>query len=864
MRQLLCVWLLGTAVTCSAPEDLRKEFNAEWRAVMERLEYDALPHPEALDWPDSGFWDKITRISPIRGSVEPPRTSQPSTLAPHTSRLEVGADAFLPLEATHCAVRIDGFRARVVVDLFYRNDGDKRLAGKLQLRLPDGAVPDYTAFGAARATAMPEAPGTTLTSMRSERAGLKEARMVPRTKAARAYEETVRRRIDPALVEWSGGGIFDVRVFPLEPRRLHRISIAYSVDLEPVGDELEYRLELPREAGDLVVDVRTWLGEHLRLHNPERRSLSMRVPGPAAIRMNGKDPELGDFCACRFKPAVPESAAASCPDAIFLIDTSGSSQPDRWFKLAERILERNRPTLRTFRVAFFDVTTRWWRTEAADNTSANVAALMRVARALTTVGATDLGEALRTVAEVPGHADLFLLSDGHATWGDRTPRHVATGQTLFAYGGGDLRTLARLARESGGAVFPLGDDAATAHAKRPWRIVGFDSPGEDVVLRGCPTRVYPGQVLVAAGRGRLARESKLTLRLRQGERTIAIQVPASDPIDSPLTPGIYGAIAVRQLEERGAPEARAYSLHFRVVGPTCSLLMLDSEEDYERFDIRPEQNAEYIRTNPVSGVTAALPNDRDRLLVFLREFAKSPTAERLVREADARELIVDGGGTAALRRLSMRVEAQPGDAEVARAVGLQALADGHAAAAYHLLRHAAELRPQVAQHFLAMALCLERLDKPTLTRIWYEAALSTGAHRGIVRAHYDAFLRRATADIVITILWSTDGTDIDLRVRDAAGEECGYDHTRTGMGGSITSDVTNGLGPEMFVLPRAKPGEYEAWIVNYAPDSIRAGTRTTVYASVLRSGKGSVVRALTFEPDGRRQTVARFRVEAQR
>ena len=42
----------------------------------------------------------------------------------------------------------------------------------------------------------------------------REARLVPRAQAARAYGEVVRRQIDPALLEWSGADIFSARVFP--------------------------------------------------------------------------------------------------------------------------------------------------------------------------------------------------------------------------------------------------------------------------------------------------------------------------------------------------------------------------------------------------------------------------------------------------------------------------------------------------------------------------------------------------------------------------------------------------------------------------------------------------------------------------
>jgi len=42
--------------------ELREKFNDEWRTVMERLEYDALPHPEVLNYPAS--WGEIAKRRP--------------------------------------------------------------------------------------------------------------------------------------------------------------------------------------------------------------------------------------------------------------------------------------------------------------------------------------------------------------------------------------------------------------------------------------------------------------------------------------------------------------------------------------------------------------------------------------------------------------------------------------------------------------------------------------------------------------------------------------------------------------------------------------------------------------------------------
>ena len=79
--------------------------------------------------------------------------------------------------------------------------------------------------------------------------------MVPREKAAFAYSQTVRRRVDPALVEWSGAGVFNARVFPLMPHKLHRIVIGYDVNLTATDQGFVYRLDLPEQVGQCRVDL---------------------------------------------------------------------------------------------------------------------------------------------------------------------------------------------------------------------------------------------------------------------------------------------------------------------------------------------------------------------------------------------------------------------------------------------------------------------------------------------------------------------------------------------------------------------------------------------------------------------------------
>jgi len=110
--------------------------------------------------------------------------------------------------------------------------------------------------------------------------------------------------------------------------------------------------------------------------------------------------------------------------------------------------------------------------------------------------------------------------------------------------------------------------------------------------------------------------------------------------------------------------------------------------------------------------------------------------------------------------------------------------------------------------------------------------------RDYARARLDelaAQIGMGRADIVVTITWNTDNTDVDLHVLEPSGEECFYSHRKTRSGGNLTQDVTQGYGPEMYVLRDAPKGDYDIRAHYFASDRNRASARTKVYATVFEN-----------------------------
>jgi Ca-activated chloride channel family protein len=73
------------------------------------------------------------------------------------------------------------------------------------------------------------------------------AELLDATKARQIYEDIVRQIKDPALLEYTGQGIFKVRIFPIEPRSKKKVSISYREVLYSDNGMYEYVYPLNTE-----------------------------------------------------------------------------------------------------------------------------------------------------------------------------------------------------------------------------------------------------------------------------------------------------------------------------------------------------------------------------------------------------------------------------------------------------------------------------------------------------------------------------------------------------------------------------------------------------------------------------------------
>lgn len=93
-------------------------------------------------------------------------------------------------------------------------------------------------------------------------------------------------------------------------------------------------------------------------------------------------------------------------------------------------------------------------------------------------------------------------------------------------------------------------------------------------------------------------------------------------------------------------------------------------------------------------------------------------------------------------------------------------------------------------------------------------------HKGIKTNFMDKrLLKSEPVDIRVVLSWDTDNCDMDLWVTDPTDEKCFFDNKLTYLGGKISKDVTQGYGPEEFMIKKAPKGTYKIEVDYYGTRS---------------------------------------------
>lgn len=517
--------------------------------------------------------------------------------------------------------------AETTVEHVFRNDSDEQLEGTFHFPLPQGAV---------------------VIGLAMEMNGqLMDGELVERDKARKAYEETVDRMLDPALLEWESGQSFKLRVFPIEAKKTKRVVLRFLAPLHRTSDGLFFAYRPPSSDAGLTAErVHITLDGKTVAAGAGTRTSTGEVLVQAAARA----PEVvvehtkkGAYLHAQLD-LVPADAPAPAGDPrkalVVLCDRSRSMLEARALqaKTTSMLLEQLGPADR-FTVVTGDVTTQALAGGLRGVTDADRQEAVAFVDRAEPDGASDVGRLLEAggrAAEEARAAGLtpvvVYLGDATATWGETkttelervakeqlrdAPLHLLLlGRSTDEVAAGALATAThgRLLRPK------TEEDARRAatlvvHADRARRLddvhlVGAE--GLDVATL-LPGTVYEGDEV---GLSFFVPEgvfpAALSVAGTLGGKPFSRAVDLASAKEAPHVAQRWADARIAVLEREGdahKDEVIKASLEQGVMSRYTSFLVLESEEAYARMNI--ERKAKHTEADPhVSGQDLESPDGR--------------------------------------------------------------------------------------------------------------------------------------------------------------------------------------------------------------------------------------------------------------
>ena len=293
---------------------------------------------------------------------------------------------------------------------------------------------------------------------------LVEGDIVEKERARAIYEQILREKRDPGLLEWAGGSIFKARVYPIAGEK--RIKLSYTQVLPKEGDVYAYHYALQSELlklhplRQLAIEVHVSSAEPLAAVASPSHDCRVQATEHGArvsfdaeeyvpdrdfeLRIRTKSPGEGGaaggltFVADRrggegyflLRFSAPPAAAArgdargAPTDWLVLADTSGSMNgPARATQIAfvEALLQ-SLSDRDTFQLATCDVETRFAFTQPVPNRDENRAPALDFLERRDALGWSDLDSAFGAAfAAANASTHIVYVGDGQPTLGDADP-----------------------------------------------------------------------------------------------------------------------------------------------------------------------------------------------------------------------------------------------------------------------------------------------------------------------------------------------------------------------------------------------------------------------------------------------------------
>ncbi len=545
----------------------------------------------------------------------PPNQPQPTIWQPPRlvlpARLDSRVDSPIQLKTLRITGEVNGRQAITEIDMSFFNPNNRVLEGELQFPLLDGQRVASFAMDVNGA--------------------MREAVPVEKAKGQAVFEDVIRGRIDPGLLEITQGNNFKLRVYPIPSNGVKRVVIRVAQTLDMKAGRALYQLPIgfAERVGTFTLNVqvngiekapeisRSSLGDGLGNIAFSRETFSTRfrlnetrsnfaglgtvdfliTPSNTAAAVQTEFFEGKNYFVVDI-PVPTREAARDIPKTVGILwDSSASAR----IRVGDGTLEAALLDAYFKKMGNGDVKLTRIRDAAEAPQSFRIVngdwSKLREALAATAYdGATNLG------AFVPDLTcrEYLLFSDGLSNFGEQP--FAKTNVPLYAISAAtkaDNVFLKHIAQRSGGRYIDLtkesGATAATLLLSTATRITNVGGNGATQLVMASP---FPqgGRLQLAGVLG----DSQTTLRLNfqhPDGRAETVDVPVVSPTsvnkenDALNTAAsTWAQLRVNDLDAEFAlnrAEIKRLGQRFGLVTRETSLIILDRVEDYARFEIQP-------------------------------------------------------------------------------------------------------------------------------------------------------------------------------------------------------------------------------------------------------------------------------------
>ena len=352
-------------------------------------------------------------------------------------------------------------------------------------------------------------------------------KLMKKEEAKQTYEAIVRRRQDPALLEYVGQGLYQTSVFPIPPQGERAVEIRYNELLKKDNGLVDLMLPLgtfkhSNKAIDaLNVTIRVETAEQIKTIYSPTHQLDIQRPdnnhavckvslknvlGPDDLRLfhgtvsglvgmnvlsyRPQENEDGYFLLLAspdFKPTQPIKIDRSL---VFVCDRSGSmsGQKMEQMKQALKFLIQQLKPGDTFNIVAYDSNVESFRPELQRVDDATIKAAMTYADGLYAGGSTNIDGALQAslkmLKDTKRPSYVLFLTDGVPTVGEMDEQKIAANAKhvnivnarLFAFGVGydvNARLLDRLSSgQRGHSIYVKPSENIEAHVSNLYNKIG--------------------------------------------------------------------------------------------------------------------------------------------------------------------------------------------------------------------------------------------------------------------------------------------------------------------------------------------------------------------------------------------------------